>query len=114
MDQTPEVPAEVIDRPGPASESSKILAALGYVLVVPAIIALFLDPYKTEKFVRFHAFQAIALWLAAMVLGLVPFVGVLVGFAAFVYAIFLAVKTWGGEYVEIPVLYGFIKSYVEG
>jgi len=106
-------------RPGPASDTSKLLAALGYIFGVVAIIAILIDPYKDEKFVKFHAMQAIGLWVAAIVLqvaSIVPVVGWIIsligGLAIFVYAIILAIKAFQGEYYEMPVVYGFIKGYV--
>ena len=112
--------------PGPASDTSKLLAALGYVFGIVAVVALLIEPYKEEKFVRFHALQAIGLWVAGVVLStvsgfltVIPFLGILfavfaglIGLALFVYAIFMAIKAWSGEYVEIPVVHGFIEQYV--
>ncbi|MDA3935847.1 MAG: hypothetical protein PF636_03145 [Actinomycetota bacterium] len=112
MDQTPGAPVEVIDRPAPASESSKIFAVLGYIFGIPAVVALLMEPYKNEKFVRFHAWQAIGLWVAAALVGWFPIIGQLVGLAVFVYAVYLAVKAWAGEYVEIPVVYGMLKGQI--
>lgn len=53
--------------------------ALAYLAgIVTGILFLVIDPYKSDRFVRFHAFQSIffnvawiALWMAWMVLGLV-------------------------------------------
>lgn len=98
------------------SDTSKILAALGYIFWLVALIAILIDPYKQEKFVRFHAIQAlaygIALWILSAVATPVFGLGALIGLAGFVYAIVLALKAWGGEYVEVPVIYGVVKSYI--
>jgi len=122
----PGPPVDMSGRPPAVSDTSKILAAIGYPIAIVAIIALFLEPYKNEKFVKFHAVQAIALALAETVLAIaisilsvVPFLGILIAavgglasFALFIYSIFLAVKAYGGGYIEIPVLYGIIKQYI--
>ena len=113
-------PVEVLPlRPGPVSESSKILAALGYLFGVIAIVVLFIDPYKDEKFVKFHAVQAIALWIAGIVASLLFIVPVLGWIAWAVLSVILLVvgiialiKAFQGEYYEVPVVYGFIKNYV--
>ncbi len=121
-DETPGVPpaptesaAPSAGRPGPASDTSKLLAALGYVFWIPALIAILIDPYKEEKFVKFHAIQAlvfgVALYAIAAVLSTV-LIGCLIYPIGFIYQIYLAVKAFGGQYVEIPVIYGFIKGYV--
>ena len=54
-------------------------SALSYLAgIVSGILFLVIDPYKTDRFVRFHAFQSIffnvgwiALWIVWMIVGLV-------------------------------------------
>jgi uncharacterized membrane protein len=96
-----------------------MLAALGYIIWIIALIAILIDPYKDEKFVKFHAMQALGLAVIGVILNVawaVPFIGWIVGgvgfVVVFVYAIILAIKAWSGEYYEMPVVYGFIKGYV--
>ena len=45
-----------------------LAGALAYFLV-PAIVFLLVEPYSKNRFVRFHAFQCIGVWLAAVVMG---------------------------------------------
>ena len=37
--------------------------------LIPAIVFLLVDPYNRDRFVRFHSFQCIGFWLAAVVIG---------------------------------------------
>lgn len=111
--------APVGDRPGPASDTSKILAAIGYIVGVVALIAILIEPYKDEKFVKFHAVQALALWVAGVAISLVsviPIIGWIVAFvggiALFVFAIMAAIKAFQGEYYEMPVIYNLVKQYM--
>jgi uncharacterized membrane protein len=111
---------------GPANDTSKILAAVGYIVGIVAVIAILIEPYKDEQFVRFHAIQAIGLWIAGAVVsvassivGVIPFIGWivavlggLVGIAIFVFAIIAAVKAFGGEYYEMPLIHGVVKQYM--
>jgi uncharacterized membrane protein len=113
-------------RPGPASDTSKILAAVGYIFWPVALVTILIDPYKDEKFTKFHGTQALGLWVAWAILGIglsilaaIPFVGWILGIlgflawiAAVVYAIVLAIQAFQGNYMEIPLIYGFIKGYV--
>jgi uncharacterized membrane protein len=106
-------------RPAPASDTSKLLAAIGYPIWIVALIAILIDPYKDEKFVKFHGFQALALgvggWIVLVVIGFIPFVDLLsplLWLALFVYQIIIAVKAYNGQYVEIPLVYGFVKQYI--
>lgn len=100
------------------SSNGKLLSTLGYLYFiwpVPSIIALLIEPYKNERFVRLHAIQSLALGLAIWVLsGVLMFIGIgwLVWMAGVVYGIILALKANKGEYFEVPVIYDMVKSYL--
>ena len=111
---TPPV-APMGDGSGPASDTSKMLAALGYVFWVVALIAILIDPYKNERFVRMHAVQGLALGVAIWVVSAVTsfvLIGFFVGVAGFIYQIMLAIKAWNGETFEVPVVYNLVKQYI--
>lgn len=102
-------------RPGPASDNSKLLAALGYIIWPVALIALLLEEYKNEKFVKFHAVQALAInlvgWIIASVSSMIPFLGIL-GVAVLVVAIMGLIKAFQAEYWQVPVVYDVVKGYI--
>ena len=50
--------------------SEPIAGALAYFTFIPAIIFLLLEPYKHNRFVRFHSFQCLLLWGAEILLGI--------------------------------------------
>jgi uncharacterized membrane protein len=72
---------QAIASPVPASAGlgANTAGALAYLAgIVTGILFLVIDPYKSDRFVRFHAFQSIffnvgwiALWIAWMIVGLV-------------------------------------------
>jgi uncharacterized membrane protein len=95
----------------PASENSKILAGIGYIVGIVVLVALLIDPYKDEPFVRFHAIQALALWVIVVVLGWIPFVGWLLWLVVVVFAIVAAINAFQGKYYEVPVLGGLLKGW---
>jgi uncharacterized membrane protein len=105
--------------PAPASgpsSNAKMIALLGWIFAPLGIIAIFLDDYKNDMFVRSHTIQAAAFWVAAyLVAFLLSFV--LIGFIiypiAFIIQIVMAIKAYGGADVQLPVLYGFVKSFIE-
>lgn len=109
-------PVEVMpQRPAPATESSKILAALGYLFPIIAIVVLFIEPYKDEKFVRFHAVQGIAvgvLYIVAGAITWVPIIGWLFWVVPLVLAIIGLVKAFQSEYWEMPVIYDIVKGFI--
>src|SRR4051794_18633082 len=46
-----------------------IAGMLAYCTIFPAIIFLALDPYNKNKFIRFHSFQSLLLWVAVAAAG---------------------------------------------
>lgn len=107
--------------------ASNVAATLSYVLgFITGVLFLVLDPYKNDKFVRFHSFQSIffsvaniAFWILFSILSsilttitlgfgaliLLPLVG-LIGLAIFVYWIFLMYKAYNNERYMIPFIGG--------
>jgi uncharacterized membrane protein len=102
----------VLPGTGPVSDSDKILAILGYIFGIVALVALFIDPYKHSPFVRLHAVQALALWVIGLTWW-IPVIGWLLGLAAFVVAVIAIIKAFQGEYYQIPVLYDLLKGFIE-
>lgn len=113
----PVTPGQPVSDESPSS-NGKLLATLGYVYFIwpiPSIIALLMEPYKNERFVRLHAIQSLALGLAIWVVsGVLMFVGIggFVWAAGVVYGIILALKANKGERFEVPVIYDMVKSYL--
>ena len=100
-----------------------VAGALAYFTFVPAIVFLLLDPYRKNKFVRFHAVQCLVFWLAAivvalalrilgMVVFLIPILGpllvvivdVAVILAALLLWLVLMIKALQGEMFALPWL----------
>ena len=82
-----------------------IAGALAYFTFVPAIVFLLLDPYRKNRFVRFHAVQCLLVWLVGivvalalrllgMVVFLIPTLGPLLVVIADVAALLAAVLLW--------------------
>lgn len=105
---------------GPAAGlQSNLAAALSY-LWITAIIFLLLEPYNRDKFVRFHAFQALFLGLASIagqvVLSVVPLIGWMLlpvwSLIVLVLAVIAAVKAYNKETWSIPVIGPFAEKQV--
>ena len=98
-------------------------AALAYVTVIPAIVFLLIDPFKRNRFIRFHASQsiffaigvlliALAMRLLYSLLALIPVAGYLLAWLM-VFVLFLGllilwvvlmVKAIQGEMFKLPVI----------
>jgi len=104
--------------------TDNVAGALAYVTIIPAIIFLVMEPYNKNKFIRFHAFQnlflhgaLIVVWIAMMIIGMIPFIGLIVipiwfvlvigGFALW---IFLVLKANQGQKFKLPVIGDFAEQ----
>ena len=98
-----------------------VTALIGYIVGIIALVLIFIE--KDNKFVRFHAFQAALYWAAAVVIYII--LTFLLGFFAFFSSgiayllsllislfglvvtggmIFLAIKSYQGEVIKLPVI----------
>ena len=98
-----------------ATSDDKLWAALGYPIVLIAIIMLLMEEKKVRPFIKYHAVQAIAANVVLLVVGIVVSL-VTLGFGglcvpllwlAFLYWAYLAYQ---GQLFEIPVLTKFLKN----
>ena len=93
-----------------AGLSMNAAAALSYVFVVPAIVFLLLEPYKRNDFVRFHAWQCLALFavdvVARFVLPLAAFMGtmlyILLWLTVAAFWLYAMLKAYQGERYHVP------------
>ena len=106
-----------------------IAAVIAYMTPIPAVIFLYLEPFRRNVFVRFHAFQHIVLWCVAiafaivafvlwMVLQLIPFMRVLVfpfagliGLGWFFLWLLLVVKAYHHEMFKLPYIGDFVEEW---
>jgi uncharacterized membrane protein len=114
-------------QPGPdeITQTDRIWAALSYVFGILAIIALILDDTKNRKFVKYHAVQALGLWVVYFIFSMVlnflnlaflwriPFMwcGVsMLLLAIWLGALYMAYLAYQGKYFQIPVITDFLAS----
>jgi uncharacterized membrane protein len=110
---------------------NKILAAVAY-LFLPAIIFLFIKPYKRDQFLRFHGFQAIFFWGAALLTGIalkvaavilfhiprfgpliIYLAGIVLVLAWFILWVVLVLKALQGEIFKLPYI-GEMAEHLQG
>jgi uncharacterized membrane protein len=109
-----------------------IAGGLAYLTFIPAVIFLLLEPYKCNRFVRFHSFQCLFVWgagivlaaiirLASLALFMVPVVGPLLISIVVVIAVLAAVFIWlvvlvkalQGEWFKLPLIGEFAERYAD-
>jgi uncharacterized membrane protein len=100
----------------PLSLGQRAAAAVAYLPVIPAVVILFLPAFRVNRFVRFHAWQSITLWVVFLVLSGAALLlsnvaaamvflifGILASLAMLFLWIVLSVKAWQGERFEVPL-----------
>jgi uncharacterized membrane protein len=120
------VPAGSATLPVSAGMTNNVAGMLCYILgIVTGVIFLVLEPYKNNRFVRFHAFQSIFFSVACYVflvvwsriligmflsggglpvLGLFGVTYTLIRLAMFVGWIFLMIKAYNNEEFKLPII----------
>ena len=120
-----ETPSNQIQPPAPQSGLSDSAAAgLSYITFIPAIIFLATAPYNKSANVRFHSWQSIFLtiasivvWAGFLVLGYMPFIGLLLAFVQilinlgfFILWLIVMIKAFNGQRFKIPVIGDFAEK----
>lgn len=103
------VPPESPDSPG---SIDKVLAVLGYLTGIVALVAILIDPYRGRRFVRHHALQALGLWVAILILDPALSWTVIVPVGLFVLQVLGAVRAYQGEYWRLPFIHGIVGRYI--
>ena len=94
-----------------------------HITFIPAVIFVLIEPFKRDRFIRFHSFQSIFLAVATIVIAialrilysiltLVPVVGYLMAWLAVAVAVLgwgilwlvLLVKALQGQSIRLPVI----------
>lgn len=97
------------------TDDDKLWSLLSYIFtpLIP-IIMLVLEDKKARPFIKFHAVQALVFggvaYLISSILAPVVGIGCITGLAALGYSIYLGVKAYSGEFVEIPFVTDFCKK----
>jgi len=94
-----------------------VAGALAYIWFV-AIIWLVVEPFKNDKFIRFHAFQSLCFagvaFVGYFVLMIIPILGWILlifwGLGVFGTWIFLIIKAFQKEMFKLPVIGDFAEK----
>jgi uncharacterized membrane protein len=130
--RTPDVttPAETVPLPSaPVSPRDKLTATVAYLTFLPAIVFVLVEPFKRNRFIRFHSFQSIFLTVATILvavalrilysfLTLIPVAGYLLAWLAMAVALLgwvilwlvLLVKALQGQTFQVPVIGSFAEK----
>jgi uncharacterized membrane protein len=92
--------------------SDTAAGAIAYLTIIPAIIFLLVEPYRSRPFVRFHAIQCIGLSIVAAVLriivGFMPYhfwsLYLLVNLIVFIAWLIAIVSAAQGKWFKLPMI----------
>jgi uncharacterized membrane protein len=95
---------------GPAgaeiTQDDKLWSLLSYIFCpLIGIIVLLLEDKKNRPFVRYNAIVSIVLGVLVVVLS-----WACIGVIVWIYAIYLGVKSYQGEWVEVPVISDWVRK----
>lgn len=96
------------------TSDDKLWALLAYILspLIPVIILLMEDK-KNRPFLKYHNAQALILGIIEVVLSIVigwTVVGLCVPGLLWIYMVYLSIKAYQGNYVNIPLITDFVKK----
>ena len=123
MGQSPQAPSS-----SSGGLEPNIAALLGYLIGILAVVWLVIEPYNKNRFIRFHAFQAIGFFVATVVLsialtilsfiiGMVPGLNLilivlwpLLWLAILLVWLLLMFKAYKNEMWKLPVIGNFCEQ----
>ena len=110
--------------------SSNGAAALSYITFIPAVLFLMIEPYSRDRFVRFHSWQSISLWIVAVGIRIIFYVlsamsfhvlwwlflliRMAIGFVLFVFWLIALIKASQGQWYKIPIVGDLATSFSGG
>ncbi len=115
-------PAPAPATSAPATGLQDNVAGLLCYFLIPAIIFLVMEPYNRNRFIRFHAFQAIIyeiVWIVvAAVVGALPIISLLllplVSLAFFIGWIICLIKAYQGQMFKLPFIGEIAEKQANG
>ncbi len=88
------------------TQDDKLWSLLSYIFCpLIGIILLLIEDKKDRPFIRYNAWISIILGILGIILSWAC-IGILVWF----YAIYLGVKSYQGEWVEVPIISDFVRN----
>ena len=114
--------ADQYGNPTPMSNdglSDNIAGGLAYITIIPAIIFLVIDPYKSRPFVRFNCFQCLGLAITGFIVGIISVIPFLHWVAIISLLLSLAwlvamIMAFLGKKLVIPGIGTMAEKYAAG
>jgi len=96
------------------TSDDKLWALLSYIFApIISLIMLLIEEKKNRPFLKFHAVQSLILGIIEVILYVALgwiFVGFCLGLLLWAYMIYVGVKAYGGETVNVPLITNMVKK----
>ena len=100
---------EVVATPAGSEEltqDDKLWALLSYIFApLIGIIMLLVEDKKNRPFIKYNAWVSICLGVVGIVLS-----WLCIGILVWIYGIYVGIKSYQGEWVEVPVISDFVRK----
>jgi uncharacterized membrane protein len=91
---------------GELTQDDKLWSLLSYIFCpLIGIIMLLIEDKKNRPFIKYNAW--VSIWLGIIV---ILTSGFCVGLIVWIYAVYLGIKSYQGEKVEVPVISDFVRN----
>jgi len=88
------------------TQDDKLWSLLSYIFSpLVGIIMLLIEDKKNRPFIKYNAWISIVLGVVAIVLS-----WACIGILVWIYAIYLGIKSYQGEWVEVPLISDFVRK----
>jgi uncharacterized membrane protein len=96
------------------TDDDKLWALLSWITGVIAIVVLLMDEKKDRPFIKYNAVMAlVVLVVISIVVSIISALTCGIGIVlalAYIYPIYLGIKAYQGEWVEVPYVTDFVKK----
>lgn len=91
---------------GEITQDDKLWALLSYIFSpIIGIVVLLMEDKKNRPFLKHHAVVSIAVGVVTILLS-----WACIGLIAYIYGIYVGIKAYQGETVEVPVISNFVRK----
>ena len=87
------------------TDDDKLWSLLSWIIWVIGLIALLMEDKKSDPFMKYNAIVSIILGALTIVLS-----ALCIGPLFWIYGIWVGIKSYKGEWVEVPVITDFVKN----
>ena len=96
------------------TDDDKLWALLSWITGVVAIVALLMEDKKDRPFIKYNAVMSLVVVVVITILvGIISAITCGIGAVlvlAYIYPIYLGIKAFQGEWVEVPYVTDFVKK----